>query len=64
MASSASPRRAIKAVNIGTYVIYRELLKKIVEFFKTGKSPVDLDDGGDHGVHRGREQERRQPRCW
>ena len=32
--------KGIKAVTIGTSVIYRELLKKIVEFFKTGKPPV------------------------
>jgi len=33
--------KGIKAVTIGTSVIYRELLKKIVEFFKTGKAPVE-----------------------
>ena len=33
--------KGIKAVTIGTGVIYRELLKKIVEFFKTGKPPVE-----------------------
>ncbi len=33
--------KTIKAVTVGTSVIYRELLKQIVEFFKTGKSPVE-----------------------
>jgi predicted dehydrogenase len=33
--------KGIKAVTVGTGVIYRELLKQIVEFFKTGKSPVE-----------------------
>jgi predicted dehydrogenase len=33
--------RGIKAVTIGLAFIYRELLKKIVEFFKTGKPPVE-----------------------
>jgi hypothetical protein len=33
--------KAIKAVTVGTGAIYRELLKKVVEFFKTGKSPVE-----------------------
>jgi predicted dehydrogenase len=27
---------------VGTAVIYRELLKKVVEMFKTGKSPLDI----------------------
>jgi predicted dehydrogenase len=31
-----------KAVAVGTKVIYRELLKKIVEGFTTNKSPVDI----------------------
>jgi virulence factor len=38
---TAFAEKGIKAVTIGTSVIYRELLKKIVEFFKTGKSPVE-----------------------
>jgi virulence factor len=33
--------KGIKAVTVGTSLIYRELLKQIVEFFKTGKSPVE-----------------------
>ena len=31
----------IKAVTVGTSLIYRELLKQIVEFFKSGKPPVE-----------------------
>ncbi len=27
---------------VGTEQIYRELLKKVVELFKTGKSPLDI----------------------
>jgi len=38
---TAFAEKGIKAVTIGTSLIYRELLKKIVEFFKTGKSPVE-----------------------
>lgn len=33
--------KTIDKVAVGTSYIYRELLKKIVEFFKTKKSPVD-----------------------
>lgn len=33
--------KGIKAVPVGTGVIYRELLKQVVEFFKGGKSPVE-----------------------
>jgi hypothetical protein len=33
--------KGIKAVTVGTSVIYRELLKQVVEFFKAGKSPVE-----------------------
>lgn len=33
--------KGIKAVTVGTSFIYRELLKKIVEFFKSGQSPVE-----------------------
>ena len=38
---TAFAEKGIKAVTVGTTFIYRELLKKIVEFFKTGKSPVE-----------------------
>jgi len=38
---TAFSEKGIKTSPVGTSVIYRELLKKIVEFFKTGKSPVD-----------------------
>jgi virulence factor len=38
---TAFAEKGVKAVTVGTSVIYRELLKKIVEFFKTGKSPVE-----------------------
>jgi predicted dehydrogenase len=38
---TAFAEKGIKAVTIGISVIYRELLKKLVEFFKTGKSPVE-----------------------
>ena len=48
---------------IGTKYIYRELLKKIVEMFKTGKPPIDIArDAGDRGLHRGGLEEREQPR--
>jgi virulence factor len=33
--------KGIKPTTVGTGLIYRELLKQIVEFFKTGKSPVE-----------------------
>ncbi len=33
--------KSVKAVNVPTAVIYRELLKKIVEMFATKKSPLD-----------------------
>jgi virulence factor len=36
----AFSEKGVKAVPVGTGVIYRELLKKIVEFFQTKKSPV------------------------
>lgn len=32
--------KGVKAVSVATDLIYRELLVRIVEFFKTGKSPV------------------------
>ena len=38
---TAFAEKAVKSVTVGTTVIYRELLKKIVEFFKTGKPPVE-----------------------
>jgi predicted dehydrogenase len=38
---TAFSEKAIRAVAIGTTLIYRELLKRIVEFFKTGQSPVE-----------------------
>ncbi len=34
--------KGIQAVKVDTKFIYRELLKKIVEMFKTGKSPLDI----------------------
>ncbi len=34
--------KGIQTVTVGTKFIYRELLKKIVEMFKTGKSPLDV----------------------
>jgi virulence factor len=34
--------KGVQSVNVGTKFIYRELLKKIVEMFKTGKSPLDI----------------------
>jgi predicted dehydrogenase len=38
---TAFSEKGIRAVNVPTTFIYRELLKKVVEFFKTGKSPVE-----------------------
>jgi predicted dehydrogenase len=38
---TAFAEKTIKAVNIATTYIYRELLKQIVEFFKSGRSPVE-----------------------
>jgi virulence factor len=32
----------VQAVTVGTKYIYRELLKKIVEMFATGKPPLDV----------------------
>lgn len=34
--------KGIHPVKVGTALIYRELLKKIVELFKTGKSPLNI----------------------
>ena len=39
---TAFAEKGVKAVAVGTKLIYRELLKKIVEMFKTGKSPLDI----------------------
>jgi hypothetical protein len=64
---TAFAEKQIKPVNVGTSVIYRELLKKIVEFFKSGKSPVEPEtmleivafieaankSGGNHGAGEG-----------
>jgi hypothetical protein len=36
--------KAVQPVKVGTKFIYRELLKKIVEMFKTGKSPLDINE--------------------
>jgi virulence factor len=38
---TAFSEKSNKAVSVDTSAIYRELLKKIVEFFKTGNSPVE-----------------------
>ena len=60
---TAFAEKGIKTVTVGTAFIYRELLKKIVEFFKTGKSPVDPAVTIEIvALHRGGEQERREPR--
>jgi len=34
--------KTVQPVTVGTKFIYRELLKKIVEMFKTGKSPLEI----------------------
>ena len=39
---TAFAEKGVKSVAIETKMIYRELLKKIVEMFKTGKSPLDI----------------------
>ena len=41
---TAFAEKGVKAVTVGTKFIYRELLKKIVEMFKTGKPPIDIDE--------------------
>lgn len=41
---TAFAQRGIAHVAIGTGQIYRELLKKIVQFFETGKAPVPLSE--------------------
>ncbi|MBA4186455.1 MAG: oxidoreductase [Planctomycetaceae bacterium] len=38
---TAFSEKGIKTSPVGTAFIYRELLKKVVEFFKTGKPPVE-----------------------
>jgi hypothetical protein len=38
----AFAQQGVRPVPIGTRFIYRELLKKIVEMFQTGKSPLDV----------------------
>jgi predicted dehydrogenase len=38
---TAFAEKGIKSVTVGIGFIYRELLKKVVEFFKNGKSPVE-----------------------
>jgi virulence factor len=34
--------KGLQPVTVGTKFIYRELLKKVVEMFKTGKAPLDI----------------------
>ena len=36
--------KSVQAVKVGTMFIYRELLKKVVEMFKTGKAPLDINE--------------------
>ncbi|MCS7021759.1 MAG: Gfo/Idh/MocA family oxidoreductase [Gemmataceae bacterium] len=36
--------KVVQTTAVGTQFIYRELLKKIVEFFQQGRSPVPLDE--------------------
>jgi hypothetical protein len=38
----AFAEKLTQPINIGTKYIYRELLKKIVETFTTGKPPIDV----------------------
>jgi len=38
----AFTEQGVRPVPIGTTYIYRELLKKIVEMFKTNKAPLDI----------------------
>lgn len=38
----AFAEKAVTSVTVGTKDIYRELLKKVVEMFATGKSPLDI----------------------
>lgn len=39
---TAFAEKGVQAVSVGTKFIYRELLKKVVEMFKTGKAPLDI----------------------
>ncbi len=39
---TAFAEKGVHAATVGTKFIYRELLKKVVEMFKTGKSPLDI----------------------
>ena len=36
-------KSAIAHLNLPTTFIYREMLKQIAEFFKTGKAPIDVN---------------------
>lgn len=38
---TAFAEKGVKSVTVGTGVIYRELLKKVIEMFQTGKPPLD-----------------------
>jgi virulence factor len=38
---TAFAEKGVKSVPVGTAVIYRELLKKVIETFKTGKPTLD-----------------------
>jgi virulence factor len=40
--ATAFAEKSTKTIDIGTKYIYRELLKKIVETFTTGKPPIDI----------------------
>jgi virulence factor len=41
---TAFAEKGVKSSEVGTKFIYRELLKKVVEMFKTGKSPLDINE--------------------
>jgi hypothetical protein len=41
---TAFAEKGVQSATVGTKFIYRELLKKIVEMFKTGKSPLDITE--------------------
>lgn len=41
---TAFAESGVKAVGVGTKFIYRELLKRIVEAFKTGKPPLPIEE--------------------
>jgi hypothetical protein len=36
--------KSIRAVDVGTKFIYRELLKQVVAMFKTGQAPLDISE--------------------